>query len=490
MGTFLNYYGDDEILETKREEYIKNVKKVLKYGGMVQFDNVKLFDKEIGLISPPTPDENGKIIFHYNIFEDDSWESACFDLNNLQFYTGKVGSYEFNLVCSAIYILTEFYTKSFGLATANGKLYDGQIYIGWLNHILGTKFTNKRAIDPWKIYITTRDEYIEPEVYAICDYTNAIDKLNISGWITYIYMIKNENNLWNDLKKAYSTDDKNTLSIFSCIDALKRITKNLKEKGEAFKTLRNILISDKETIKEMLQQENKVNSFAFYSLLIPSAISLKILCDIYQKDFWKNYEKNKEIFENTSCILFEKINEQKELFPIDPISTPKFMYIPDDSLAFWRTKSPTNYHMSNDDLAYFWEEDGDIIFSKEYENWLKNLKIDFEEILKNDNDIKSEDFLKNMIEILDDVNKTFKRVFAYKDMFYEFLINNFDNKYKATLKLIKKVAQDNKEEGSITLTSPWDLTDRNITFNEKRVQMKRLLALLANKELRKKVFGF
>ena len=77
-------------------------------------------------------------------------------------------------------------------------------------------------------------------------------------------------------------------------------------------------------------------------------------------------------------------------------------------------------------------------------------------------------------------------------MFYEFLTNLNDEQYQKTLILFDELIEENRETGSIInkVSVYWDLTDSRITCNDGRMKIKRYLALLANKEMRKKIFGF
>ena len=57
--------------------------------------------------------------------------------------------------------------------------------------------------------------------------------------------------------------------------------------------------------------------------------------------------------------------------------------------------------------------------------------------------ISSEMFIKDLINTLDDANDKYKRIFAFKKMFYDFLANMNDINYHAALILFKKVIEDN-----------------------------------------------
>ena len=92
------------------------------------------------------------ILFCYNYFEQDTWETGSYDPTSCCFYTNKVGWRQFNLVCSAVYVLYEFYTDSFGIASEDAHVYDAQEIIGWLNYLFQSRYDNRRASNPWRVY--------------------------------------------------------------------------------------------------------------------------------------------------------------------------------------------------------------------------------------------------------------------------------------------------------------------------------------------------
>lgn len=60
MGTFGSYTGSMSISDKKKEEFTEYLLKLLNYGGMMQFEEVRLYGKEILLIKPVEPDGEGK----------------------------------------------------------------------------------------------------------------------------------------------------------------------------------------------------------------------------------------------------------------------------------------------------------------------------------------------------------------------------------------------------------------------------------------------
>ena len=72
MGVFCDYIGDKKIPDDLKNEFNKNMITLLQRGGMMQFEKVALFGKEISLLKQLEEDEEGKIHFIYNYIEDDA----------------------------------------------------------------------------------------------------------------------------------------------------------------------------------------------------------------------------------------------------------------------------------------------------------------------------------------------------------------------------------------------------------------------------------
>lgn len=152
MGIFGDYTGKMCISEDKKEEFSKRLQKLLFYGGMMQFDKVCIFGKKIMLLKPVEPDEDGNLYFHYNYFEDDTWENAGYKRDNTRFFSGKIGGNEFCDVVTAIHFLYEVSDEEIGVAKINGEIVNEPGYLGWMNHILGTDFSMKKRFRLWELF--------------------------------------------------------------------------------------------------------------------------------------------------------------------------------------------------------------------------------------------------------------------------------------------------------------------------------------------------
>ena len=132
--------------------------------------------------------------------------------------------------------------------------------------------------------------------------------------------------------------------------------------------------------------------------------------------------------------------------------------------------------------------------SEKMDEWLRKLsqwhKKIVEELEGESQD--QERFLRDLIGLLEEINDFYKRVFSFHSMFYEFLQNSSDRRYIAAVRLLEKLAEENKEAGKIIEHAKhwWDTTSKNVTHNAGRLAMKRYLSVMANKKLREMYFGF
>ena len=76
MGTFASYTGEMNIPEEKRNDFRKQMMKLLNYGGMMNPEQVSMFGRKLFLLNPVELSEETYVNFWYNYFEESSWERA------------------------------------------------------------------------------------------------------------------------------------------------------------------------------------------------------------------------------------------------------------------------------------------------------------------------------------------------------------------------------------------------------------------------------
>ena len=143
MGNRVSFRGDMSIPKEKLLEFTERVLTILRQGGMMGIERVELYGKRIALLTPPVPDEAGKVVCRYNYFEDDGWDSICYNTKTGQFKNRDVGCLQFCEVVCAIYVLYELYAA--GVAYRDGAPFDKSHYIGCLNYLFDEKFPDRQT---------------------------------------------------------------------------------------------------------------------------------------------------------------------------------------------------------------------------------------------------------------------------------------------------------------------------------------------------------
>lgn len=164
MGTYVWYSGMADYPLEKRKRIKENILKMLDAGGMMQIESVKNNNHELYVLSKPEKDQNNRILWNFNYFEDDMWETASLDCKDLQIYSNKVGNEEYKDVMIALYMLSELEDNDIGFTMCNGDIVSEEKYIGWINQILGTNYSFRKRFNLWENVVW----YIENENVKRC----------------------------------------------------------------------------------------------------------------------------------------------------------------------------------------------------------------------------------------------------------------------------------------------------------------------------------
>ena len=161
MGTYVWYSGVADYPPEKRKRIKENILKILDAGGMMQVESVKNNNQELYVLCKPEKDQNNRILWNFNYYEDDMWETASLDCNNLQIYSNKVGNAEYKDVMLALYMLEELEDSGIGFTECNGDVVSEEKYVGWINQILGTNYSFRKRFNLWE----NAEWYVENENY-------------------------------------------------------------------------------------------------------------------------------------------------------------------------------------------------------------------------------------------------------------------------------------------------------------------------------------
>lgn len=505
MGTFAGYYGNMSIPEDKRELFTSQLMKLLNYGGMVSFEKVNMFGHQINLISPVAVKNGKEIHFHYNYFEDDSWETAGYYSDSCRFYSNKIGSNEFCDVISAVYSLYELWDDKCGLPEVNGEVLDTSTYTGWINNVLGTDYSMSSRFKLWDnaeflVFTRMEDGYDDEELeYSQLMQIIPIELRKTAGGTEFtdlLYIINGTKSLGEEelVEGTYPWD------VYNCKKAIEEYLSHNQEDDQAVNKLWDLIKKDKSGRSKV--KDKWLKAIAEHTLKLPARVIVYLTCELKDMHFWMEWKKiagdvyhdevmceyaSKELREDR----LEMINE-----PIEPVSTTEFLY-QGDYFTFWGTpdelKDKPKYYISDAERLYWWDGSDEVKISKGTDKWIKGLVEDYNNIIEAmDEDVDNKDFIKDLIETIADADEYYKRIFPFQTMFYEFIQNSHLKEYNAAVRLFKKVIEDNKKEGAAIeyLKGSWGVASRKITHNPGRINIKRFLGLMANKKLREKYFGF
>ena len=200
----------------------------------------------------------------------------------------------------------------------------------------------------------------------------------------------------------------------------------------------------------------------------------KIIANVYEKDFWEVWDRIKDVAKR------------------DTTKSKIYDYETDEY-----------FQVSKDDLIYFWTKEKPIEFSESLQEWLQGLKGRFDQIMAEGVDMQSP--LRRIKNIIDFGESHYYKLLLFEDFINETMDNIADKRFMALWMLFDEVLhdQENLEAAKVVIEHvEWDslaneyrcgiwwLMSNELRFNKGRQAMRRFVALMANKGLRNKVFGF
>ena len=467
MGAFAGYFGELYVPEERRQELSERILVLFTQGGMMTLEQIKVMDTATELICLPEINEKKDIVATYNYFEDDWWEGIGFNTETGSIWSNKIGCRQFNYVTQAAYVLLEFYSDAFMVAEVDGRVvYAGEI-IAWLNHLFGEIYTNVRCKDLWKIYKLLPEGSRKYDLLKLA-ISGQEDAQSAFGTFNYLSISSPELFYKSIAESEQSEPPADKFDPMSTIrmlrSALKRIKDQTNDPEAELAYLKELLVL--RTLRGIEFPENKYLVFAFSALLISCDLVLFLVAETFELDFWKLLEEMEPLVADKKPLLENKMIP----FPvIPPEGTAEFLCC------------------SDDDRAFFWTIDGDVKFSAKMQEWMADLKDELEEILTVEETlIDPANFFMTFLKTLEDVNRSYRRIYAFSSMFQEFIGNAANRKYQAAVILLQRLQERHGSEVETLKNARWPYE----LDSPGRRNIKRYLAILANTELRQHTFGF
>lgn len=240
--------------------------------------------------------------------------AACYEEDGTYFSSGKIGSGEFCDVVIAVYALYELYDENVGFTQIDGEIVEISPCVGWIIHVLGTKFSIKKRFCLWKYF----------GKYCLDRTENGDD--DPAKYYDVMAMVP------PDLYTAMGGTD------FSDIWYIGKGTGSLCSEELVPGSYPDMIYKCRELHEEAYTDEEMTG---------------------YASD---------ELAEERKAAI-EKA--------IDGKTTAEYLR-QDGSLTFWNTpeelKGKPDYYLSDDDRAFWWDGSGEVVFSKEMDELLSLLE--------------------------------------------------------------------------------------------------------------------
>lgn len=445
MGICIHPLGEINIPKEHRAEYAQQALKLLCVGGMMTVEPLQLYGHKLYLLSPPEVDKEGRANGYYNYLDNSSGESWCLDGENGGFGCGKINGDCFYATVAAVHVLTTLCSTSYATTVIDGRLVREQPCIGWINHVLGTQYTNQRATELWEIgkllhldhnYWVRRNpdlcplmEDFPPECVD-WDQTEAYLAAYHFDELCSMFPPLTEEE-WAELLKS------KTVTIRLIYNHLQYALQEYHQNDGTLEQAKKCLLMSTEekmqTIHPQKVRDKPCLPFAF--LMAPPAFSVACIAKEFNTTFWELWD---EIGEQIPDGL--RFNAPEPCPVVKPIPTWRFF-----------DKSP-------DDFVYYWKKDGELPFSDGLKKQMTEWRSELDAITEG---IPPQDFLRTLADSISAGGSIF-----FRDTFYDFIARQAERKVQSAVILMGRLAEQNSSYG------------------------RQYQALLANKELRQQVLGF
>lgn len=514
MGSFAYYNGSYQIPEEQRAQFAEQMRRILDLGGMMDTTWLTLFGQRLMLLRPIREineetyrcDDNafpfrrrkeGEYYFEVNYFEDNGWGSGGFTPTEARLGSDKVGSAEFSDTLTAAYMLYELYDPDYGCARKDRAFVEASRAIGWLNRILGTQFTIGKREHPWACmeqevcseYGRTPD--IREVVGLVPDgWEDAVDRMELTDLLNVIIGTE-------DLTEDGVQPGTYRVDILKCKQALTQFL----EEGSDPELLWELL--EKGYDERAGEKRAELIPIAELTLYMPARVFGYLAAEIREEDFWELWKQRRAgVYQDERRRQYETadaLERRKEKLrePVEPIRTSDYL-----RQERWGTflntpeelKGQPNYYLTDADRLYWWDGTDEVQISEEIDAWLKELAARYREIMerKKAGEISGLG-LRGFVTLLGEINEYYWHIYPFEGAFQEFTDHISETEYAAAIELLRQIAEakENRKAGSVVSYGPDNsMKSKNVTGNLGRLRVKWLYAVLANRQLRQRYFGF
>ena len=451
MSGQVKQYGTLSIPDYKIDAFLHDVRQVADQAGLLAIRHMRAYDEEFDLLCFPG-DNGGGFIFNYSYFEDAVHDKVTIDVKTGEIHSSNLGFGKFGEAVQALYMLSGLYCEMLCLSDNCDEIIPFD-KLRWLSYVLCRTITLQYHITIWDVYERfVRDNGVNKTLSAM-DFFNSYegDGTNIDEITTIVYV---NDAITNDfIDKSINDEEPVDKSSYGYwVRSMARflwLAKQNSEKSEKELLSRYVRLLHKVSeIRNDIKANKEVGPVKELFATVAPPITVKLIATIYGLDFWQLWRDHKESIGVTSSIFYDGSTEYKtedENINLEPITTEDF------------------FGVKSEDRLYWWKEDGDVIISDKTQRWLDQMSEQHRSHIETmDDEFSAVDWHQRLVLLLGSHNGTIK---MFETLYCDFL-NSFHKKaYRAWIEMMEVLAESDISE------------------------CRRLIAVLANTELRLKVFG-
>ena len=425
------------------------VKRVADQAGLFKIRHMKAYNEDFDLLCYPDCQKE-TVCFDYSYFEGAQYEKITVNCRTGDIHSGYTGFKQFGAAVRALAVLAKSYSNSF---FCNDN-WVGSKEMRWLSYVLDMPNTlpcHTTIWDDYEDYMQHIENNAKISAMEFFDsYVGDAADFDDINTITFVNDFINEDYVEKCVNDQEPTDRASYGYWVRSMARFLWLAKRDSAKSEKELLSHYIkLLHNVSKIRAEIAAGVSVSPVKELFATVAPPITVKLISIIYGLDFWKVWEDNKDKIGVTSSIFYinsaidNRTEDQNVNF--DPITTEEF------------------FGVQPEDRLYWWKEDGDVVIDSETRKWLEQMA----EQHKVHVDTMSEEFSavewhERLVCFLGKYNATVKMF----DVLYHEFLNSFHLKeYRAWIEMME-VLVDND-------------TDK----------CRKLIAVLSNEDLRKRVFG-
>ena len=445
-------YGKLTIPEGKMDSFVHDVKKVSGQAGLFAIRHMREYGEEFDLLCFPG-DNGGGFFFDYSYFEDAVHEKVMIDVKTGEIHSSNLGFGQFGAAVQALNLLVESYSDTFCYTDNRVGMIPSQTF-DWLNNVLGRQVTSQRRGCLWDDYEVFMQNIDNGVKLSSMDFFNSYegdsancDEINL---IVYVNDVINTDFVNNCVNNKESVDKSSYGYWVRSMARFLWLAKRDSAKSESDLLSRYIkLLHNISKIRAEIAAGVSVGPVKELFAVVAPPITVKLIATIYNVDFWKVWEDNKEKIGTTSSIFYsnEEIQnnrEEDEAETVGAMTTEEF------------------FGVAPEDRLYWWKEDGDVVIDSKTRKWLEQMAEQHRTHVETmDDEFSAIAWHERLVHFLGKHKNAIK---MFESLYCDFL-NAFHRKeYRAWIEMLEVLA------------------DADVT------ECRRFIAVLANHALRKVVF--